>query len=70
MAKIKQEDLEHLTTEQLRSFYTTENWRELPVELLDYLQEGADNFDLGNRLNRLEKLTDRIVIKRFVENIL
>lgn len=70
MAKITVEDLEHLTTEELRSTYIIEDWRKLQLseKVMDYLKEGAEIYDLSNRLNRLESLTNKIVIKRFAEN--
>ena len=70
MAKIKKEDLEHLTNIQLREFYNQDDWRKLPSPILEYVNDGHDRGDLGGRLWRVQKLIDRIVIERFATGMI
>ena len=64
---MKKEDLQHLTNEQLRNFYTVESWERLPSPIIEYVSEGKVIFELGKRLNEVEVLISRIVIERFAE---
>lgn len=68
MAKIKQEDLEHLSNDILRQTFVEENINRLPSPIKEYVLDGRDTFDMRNRLNRVERLVGNIVIKRFINN--
>lgn len=70
MAKIKKEDLEHLTSEQIRSFYKSEEVKLLPSPIKEYVLEGKDKFDMGPRFNRVERLLSEIIVERFLKGTL
>ena len=70
MAKIKKEDLEHLTNQQLHDFYTVDNWRELPSPIVTYVKGGEVGNTIGQRLNRVQTLISQIIVKRFIAKTL
>jgi hypothetical protein len=70
MAKIKKEDLEILTSEQIRLSLISEDISILPSPIKEYVLEGKDRYEIGTRLNRVEKLLMLIITDRFVKGIL
>lgn len=64
---MKAKDLEHLTNEQLRSFFTDEDIENLPQPILDFVKDGKETRSMGERLNRVERLINIIVVDRFVD---
>jgi hypothetical protein len=66
MAKLKKEMLEGLTNSEIKEFFTTENWRDSPSPIKEYLEGGKDNFELGSRINRTERLLSSIIVGRFI----
>lgn len=71
MAKISKQDLEHLSKEQIKEFYTNENLTQFHISpIKEYIEGGRDNFERGYRIVRVEKLLNIIVIERFVRGTL
>ena len=71
MAKISKKDLEFLSSEQIKEFYTTENMTQFHISpIKEYIESGKDNYELGARINRVEKLLNIIVVERFVRGTL
>lgn len=67
MAKISKKDLEFLTSDQIKSFYTVENLAEFNISpIKEYIQNGKDHFEIGARINRIEKILNLIIVERFV----
>lgn len=70
MAKISRKDLEHLTSEQIKEFFTSDDKRKLISPIKEYIEGGEDNFSIGNRVNRVEKILTLIVMDRFINGTL
>jgi len=71
MAKITKKDLEGLTSDEIKSFYTSENTTVFHISpIKEYLVEGKDIYELGNRINRVERLLNIIIVERFINNTL
>ena len=71
MAQISKKDLEFLTSEQIKSFYKVENQTEFNISpIKEYIENGKDNYTMGNRINRVEKILNLIVVERFVNGTL
>ena len=68
MAKIKKEDLIHLTDDEIREFHKTEDWNYIKIPIIyKYVSKGKDYFSLSVRLNRVEKLLNEIIVERFLK---
>lgn len=67
MAKIKKELLEGLTNSQIKRFFTSEDWKTAPSPIREYIAEGKDIFEIGNRINRVERLLTNIIVDRFLK---
>lgn len=67
---IKKEDLEHLTSNEIKQSYLTDDVEMLPNPIKDYVIAGKLDFTMGNRLNRVEKLLNLIVVERFIKGTL
>jgi len=70
MAQISKKDLVGLSSAQIKSFYTSEDTTKLPSPIKEYVHKGKDRYDMGNRINRVEKILNLIVVERFVKNTL
>lgn len=71
MAQISKKDLEFLTSEQIKSFYKAENQTEFNISpIKEYIENGKDSYSIGNRINRVEKILNLIVVERFVNGTL
>jgi len=70
MAKIKKADLVHLTSEQIKQFFKVEDPSLLPSPIKEFVLAGKDQFDMGPRINRVEKLLMEIIIDRFLSDTL
>lgn len=71
MAQISKNDLEFLTSEQIKMFYKSENTTQFNVSpIKEYFESGKDNYTLANRINRVEKLLNLIVVERFIDGSL
>ncbi len=70
MAKIKKENLEILTSEQIRLSLISEDISILPSPIKEYVLEGTDRYEMGVRLNRVEKLLMLIITDRFIKGTL
>jgi hypothetical protein len=71
MAQISKKDLEFLTSEEIKSFYKTENQTQFNISpIMEYIENGKDNYTMGNRINRVEKILNLIVVERFVNGTL
>jgi len=71
MAKITKQDLEGLTSNEIKSFYTSENTTVFHISpIKEYLEEGKEIYELGNRINRVERLLNIIIVERFINNTL
>ena len=70
MAKIAKSDLEHLTSDQIKSFYLCDNIIEFNVSpIKEYIAD--DNVtNVFNRANRVATLLNQIVVERFVKGVL
>ena len=64
---MRKEDLEHLTNQELRDFYTEEDFKKLPSPIKEYALAGEPTREIGPRLNEVEKIISQIVIERFAE---
>ena len=71
MAKITKDKLEHLTNEEIKGFYTSENTLQYHVSpIKEFLEEGRDSYELGMRVNRVEKILNLIIVERFINGLL
>jgi hypothetical protein len=72
MAKISKKDLEVLTSEQIKMFYTLEDISKFNISpIKEYLENGKDEpFTLSNKLLRIENLLNIIIVERFVNDTL
>jgi hypothetical protein len=71
MAQISKKDLDFLTSEQIKTFYKLENIAEFNISpIKEYIEGGKDTHTLGNRINRVEKILNSIVIERFIKDTL
>jgi len=70
MSKIKKEDLEILTSEQIKQSFKSEDISTLPSPIKEYVLEGKDRYEMSCRLNRVEKLLMLIITDRFVKGTL
>lgn len=70
MAKISKKDLEHMSSEQIRKFYTSEDFFLLDPLIKNYVDAGKEDFSMGNRINRVEKILNIIVVERFINGTL
>lgn len=70
MAKIKKEDLEHLSSDEIRKCFTEEDRTKLPSPIKEYIEEGKESYTMAERSNRVEKLLSSIIINRFINNTL
>lgn len=71
MAQISKKDLEFLTSEQIKSFYKAENQTDFNISpIKEYIENGKDSYTMGNRINRVEKILNLIVVERFVNGTL
>lgn len=71
MAQIKKKDVEFLTSEQIKSFYTTENLTQFNISpIKEYIEGGKDNHTMGNRINRVENILNLIIVERFINGTL
>ncbi len=69
MAKIKKQDLEILTNEQIKEFYKCENYLNIKIPIIkDYLYENKEVSFLGNKINRIESLLNVIIVERFIND--
>lgn len=69
MAKIKKEDLINLSSEDIKQFYLAENYKDIQNPVIkQYVFEGKDDYTLGNRINRVEKILNLIIVERFIND--
>lgn len=66
MAKIKKEDLIHLSNSEIKLCFTSEDISKLPSPVKEFIEDGKDTFTMGNRINRVENLTTNIIVERFI----
>lgn len=66
MAKIKKEDLEHFSNDEIRSFIPLTNWRDLPEPMYSYIKKAYDEKRyVWNEITRCDNLFDIIIVDRF-----
>lgn len=71
MAKIKKENLDFMSSDQIRDFYTTEDFKDYNLSpIKEYIEEGGTDYTRGNRINRVENILNLIVVERFINNTL
>lgn len=71
MAKIKREDLINLSSDEIRQFYLAEHYSDIDAPIIkNFISGGKDRYDLGARINRVEKLLNLIIVNRFIDNTL
>lgn len=71
MAQISKKDLEFLTSEQIKSFYTAESLTQFNISpIKEYIENGIDTYTMGNRFNRVERILSLIIVERFVNGTL
>lgn len=60
-------ELEKYSNDELRTFFTAETNDKLPDGFIkDFIKEGAKGFEMGKRINEVERISIDIVIKRFI----
>lgn len=68
MAKITREDLEVLTSAQIKRFYEMEDVLKYDISpIKEYIREGKTDNTIGNRINRVKNLLTLIVVDRFLD---
>lgn len=67
---IKQEDLEFLSNEQIKAFYKAEDIMLMPSPIKEFVLTGKDRFEMGRKINRVEKLLNNIIVKRFLQQLI
>lgn len=68
MAKIKQIDLEKISISDLKDFMQFEDIQYMKNEYLrNLLKKSKDNYDLGNTINRIEKLIFQEITRRWLK---
>lgn len=72
MAQITKEDLEHLTSDEIRNFFTDDDstLSKQPSVIRNYVLKGKENFTMGNRFCRIEHLLTTIITERFINKTL
>jgi len=67
MAQITKEKLAHLTNDEIKSFFITENIEDYHVQpIRKFVEGGRDMRMMGNRINRVEKILGLIIVDRFI----
>ena len=60
-------ELEKYSNDELRTFFTAETNDKLPDGFIkDFIKEGGKTFEMGKRINEVERISIDIVIKRFI----
>ncbi len=67
MAKISKEDLIHLSNSDIKLCFTVEDRTKLPSPVKEFVEEGKDDYTMGARINRTEKLLMNIIVNRFIK---
>ena len=70
MLEVKKKDLQHLSTDELRKFYTVESYDLLSSPIKEYIEAGKKNYTMSKRWNYIELLINSIVIERFIKGTL
>ena len=60
-------NIERLSLNELRAFYTEEDWRKLPKVMVDHVSKYAP-FSMGRALNEIKEIVNKIVLDKFINN--
>jgi hypothetical protein len=67
MAQITKEKLNHLTSDEIKQFYLCENISDYKVNPINkYVLDGKDSYEMGSRINRVERILNLIIVERFI----
>ena len=64
---MKTKDLEHLSNKDLKKIFTEEDYKKLPSPAKEFIALGKDNFTIGTKFNRVERIAMQVVVRRFID---
>jgi hypothetical protein len=70
MAKLSKSDLEALSSDEIKHFYTCENVENLNIPIVKQYLLNGDGRSLPLKINRVESLLNQVIVERFVKGTL
>ena len=71
MSKIKKEDLIKLSSSEIKQFYEAEHYQNIKNPIIkEYVSGGKDTYTIRNRISRVGRLLNLIIVERFLSNTL
>lgn len=71
MAKIKKKDLEFLSSDQLRKYYTAKSFSDFDISpMKEFIQSGVNEHSIHVNINRIKTFLQEIIVERFLNGSL